>query len=77
MTWRIFFFAVNGTPSLDAGWYGGRVTTCNAPIYMRTNDKDDAVEFTNQQDVIEYVRDWRSAGYPCHAVPTIHVIETI
>lgn len=67
--WKIYLSAVDG---LLGGWYGGGMLfSVNDCVYMRCGQETEAITFRSEQDVVGLMREFRSKGYPCHAVPPI------
>lgn len=77
MTWRIWLEELpptKGWPQVvPAGWFGGASTAINRPLYMRTQDKEEAIVFHDEGDVVKEIMENRQHGYPCHAEPPITV----
>ena len=78
-TWRIWLGAVGigieKDHMLAAGWYheDDPSVTMNRPIWCRTPDRERALVYTSQHDVIEAIRSMQRLGYPAKADPPITI----
>ena len=59
-------------PIIPGGWITREQSYANACIYSRSTDDSLAQEYS-KKDAIEKIKDNKSHGYMCHAIPPIHI----